>query len=463
MSQDNGFSAVFRPQHRARALVVAGGIVIHAINVFIVITVLPSIVQEIGGLAYFAWNTTLYVLASVLAGGFAARILPAIGARAHYRAALALFALGSAICALAPSMPILLAGRLIQGLGAGSLSALSWTMVRTLFPEPLWPAAISIISASWGIATTLGPAFGGLFAGPGVWRFAFWTVAAIAPVLWVLVETALPRDLPPAPRQTRPMAHLNLALLCASVLAVSLGSTGSGLASNAAGLVAALACLGAFAWLEANGARRLMPAGACNPATGLGITFAAMMAVVIAVNTEIFVPYFLQTLHGMAPVHAGYLSALMSFGWTAGSMAVSGASPAGAARWMTAGPLMLAGSLAGLALLTPTAFIAGQPILLGLCLFAQGLGIGVCWPHICAGVYRFAPDSEKDLAAASITMVIMLSNALGSALAGMVSNAAGLADSGPGGAGLAAFWLFTTFIAAPLAAFVAVRRIIALR
>ncbi len=106
MPQDNGFPAVFRPQYRARALVVAGGIVIHAINVFIVITVLPSIVQEIGGLPCFAWNTTLHVLASVLAGGFTARILPAIGARAHYRAALALFALGSAICALAPSMPL---------------------------------------------------------------------------------------------------------------------------------------------------------------------------------------------------------------------------------------------------------------------------------------------------------------------------------------------------------------------
>ena len=463
MSQDNGFSAVFRPQYRARALVVAGGIVIHAINVFIVITVLPSIVQEIGGLPYFAWNTTLYVLASVLAGGFAARILPAIGARAHYRGALALFALGSAICALAPSMPVLLIGRLIQGLGAGSLSALSWTMVRALFPEPLWPTAISVISASWGIATTLGPAFGGLFAGPGVWRWAFWTVAAIAPVLWVLVETALPRDLAPAPRPTRPMAHLNLALLCLSVLGVSFGSAGTGVGRNALGLAIALAGLGGFVWLEAHGRRRLMPAGACNPTTGLGITFAAMMAVVIAVNTEIFVPYFLQTLHGLAPVHAGYLSALMSFGWTAGSMAVSGAPPHITPRWMTAGPIVQAAALAGLALLTPTAFMTGQTGLLGLCLFAQGVGIGICWPHVCAGVYRFAPDSEQDLAAASITMVIMLSNALGSALAGMVSNLAGLAEGGPDGARLAAFWLFASFIAAPLAAFVAVRRILALR
>ena len=222
-----GWSALMRAPNAPRALVVGGGMAMHAINVFIVITILPSVVRDIGGLPYFAWSTTLYVIASVLAGGFCARILPRIGARNHYRAALALFAVGSVICALAPSMPVLLAGRLVQGLGAGTVSALSYTMVRALFPASLWPAAISVISASWGVATTLGPAFGGLFASDGMWRWAFWTVAGVAPCLWLLVEASLPRDLPRAPAPTRPMAYLNLGVLCLSVLGVSIGSVGA--------------------------------------------------------------------------------------------------------------------------------------------------------------------------------------------------------------------------------------------
>jgi MFS family permease len=459
-----GWAELLHGPNVPRALVIGGGITMHAVNVFIVITILPSVVRDIGGLSYFAWNTTLYVIASVLAGGFCARILPRIGARTHYRAALALFAIGSTLCALAPSMPVLLAGRLIQGLGAGTISALSYTMVRVLFPAPMWPTAISVISAAWGIATTLGPAFGGLFAGEGTWRWAFWTVAGVAPCLWLLVEASLPRDLAPAPKPTRPMAYLNLALLCLSVLGISLGSAGPEPWRNLLGLAAALAGLAWFVHLERHGSRRLMPLGATRFTTGLGATFAAMMAVIIAINTEIFVPYFLQTLHDLPPIQAGYLSALMSFGWTIGSMAVSGVRPATIPDWMRAGPLVMIAALAGLALLTPTAgLLPAQTALLGACLLAQGIGIGMCWPHICAGVFSFAPDSEKDLAAASITMVIMVSNALGSALAGMVSNLAGLANATAGTASTAAAFLFGSFILAPLAASVAVRRILSFR
>ena len=87
----------------------------------------------------------------------------------------------------------------------------------------------------------------------------------------------------------------------------------------------------------------------------------------------------------------------------------------------------------------------------------------MCWPHVCAGVYAFAPEGEKDLAAASMTMVIMVSNALGSALAGMMSNLAGFADGGAAGAAGAAGFLFGGFMLAPLAGFAAIRRLLTLR
>ena len=456
-----GWGELLRGGNGPRAFVVGGGMAMHAINVFITITILPSVVREIGGLEYFAWNTTLYVLASVLAGGFCGRILPRIGARNHYRLALGLFAAGAVMCALAPSMAVLLVGRLVQGLGAGTLSALSYTMVRALFPERLWPTAISVISASWGIATCGGPALGGLLVEYGSWRMAFWSVAAVAPVLWLVVERSLPRDLARPPRAAAPMAYANLAILCASVLAISVGSADASPTRNLEGLLVAAVGLAIFLLRENGEGRRLLPRGACRLDTGLGATFAAMMMVVIAVNTEIFVPYLLQTLHGLAPVNAGYLSALMSMGWTAGSMMVSGAGPASVPRWMRGGPVVMAAALVALFVLVPHAgAIPGRFVLIGLALFAQGFGIGMCWPHVCAGVYRFAPEGEKDLAAASMTMVIMVSNAIGSALAGMTVNLAGLST---GAAANAASWLFGVYVVAPLLAFVAITRILSLR
>jgi MFS family permease len=463
--RQGGWLELLRGGNAARSAVVGGGMIIHAISTFIVVTILPSVVREIGGLQFFAWSTTLYVLACLFGGAVSARLLARAGARGSYRVALPVFALGTLVCAVAPSMPVLLAGRAIQGLGAGTLSALSFSMVRTLFDEALWSRALSLTSAAWGVATLAGPAVGGVFAEYHAWRAAFWSVFALVPFLLLLVERSLPRDLPrPAAPATR-LAWLNLCVLCGTALAVSVGSSAPQAAANAAGLAAALAGLALFVRLEASG-RRLLPHSACNPVTALGAAYAAMMLLVIGFTTEIFVPYFLQVLHGMTPLHAGYLSALMSAGWTVGAIAGSSQADSGVRALLTAGPLLLAGALAGMFVLVPYPGVLGDVRLwaIGACLFGQGLGIGAAWPHLCAKVFAFAPEAEKDLAATSITIVIMIANALGSALGGMVTNLAGMTNPGGAvGAAPAAAWLFGAYVLAPLLAFLAVRRLLDVR
>ncbi len=457
-AQAGGWLELVRGANAARSALVGGGMVLHAVNVFIVATILPSVVHDIGGLRFFAWSTTLYVVASLFGAVACARLLRDLGARPTYRLALLLFALGCAGCAAAPSMPALLAGRFVQGLGAGTLSALSFTQVRQLFPERLWARALAVISVSWGAATLLGPAVGGVFAEYHAWRAAFWSLLAVTPVLLLLVEWALPRGLAP-PAAARPMAWLNLALLAGSVLAVSAGGMSPNVAVNALGLAAAAIGL---AWFARRERRRpaLLPRGATQPTTPLGATYAAMALLLLGLTTEIFVPYFLQALHGLSPLHAGYLSALLSGGWTLGSMASTGPSRA-PGRLLRCGPLAVAGGLLGLALAMPRAGLPGLDVaVMGGCLLAMGLGIGMCWPHLGTSVFRQAAEGEQALAAASITTVVMVTNALGSALGGVLTNLAGLtAPGGPTGAAHAAAWLFAVAALAPALALRAMRRV----
>ena len=456
-----GWSELVRGGNGGRTAVVGGGMILHALNTFIVTTILPSVVRDIGGLRYFAWSTVLYVVASLLGGAWCARLLGAVGARNAYRVALLAFAAGSVACALTPAMPVLLAGRFVQGLAAGTLSALSFTLVRTLFPERLWPRALSVVSVAWGVATLLGPAVGGVFAQWGAWRAAFWSVAAAAPLLLLLVEVSLPRQMrrPPAPA-TR-MAFLSLAILAGSVLAVSAGSTTADPLFNGAGVAVALAGLAVFARREASGGARILPHGATSPASPLSAVYCAMVLLICGVTPEIFVPYFLQMLHGLSPLHAGYLSALMAAGWTLGSVATSGAGSARARASITVGPVVLAAGLAALALLMPQ---SGRPALdllpIGAGLLGMGFGIGVTWPHLGARVFGFALERDRELAGASITMVVMVGNAFGSALGGMVTNLGGLlVPGGQMGATTASAWLFSAFLAAPLLAALAIRRL----
>ena len=457
-----GWSEMLRGANLPRAVMLVAGAFMFAVNTFIVVTILPSVVRDIGGLRFFAWNTTLYVVASLVGGALLPRLLRRIGARRSYRVALAIFAVGSVGCALAPAMAVLLVGRVGQGLGAGMLSALSYSMVRVLFPERLWSRGIGLISAMWGIATLGGPAIGGAFAQAGAWRAAFWTVAAMAPCLLLLVEATLPRDLPRSAAQRSPLALLNLAVLAASVLAVSAGSMSPAAWADALGLAGCAVGLAWFVRLEAAPGPSLLPHQAWHPATRLGATYGAQSMLLVGITAEIFVPYFLQTLHGLSPLSAGYLSALMSAGWTIASVGSSGASGRRARLAQAAGPVSMAVSLALLCLLMPRpGLLPGteQVAAIGVCLFGMGLGIGLCWPHLGARVFTSAPEAERELAASSITVVLMVSNAFGSALGGMVTTLAGLTNPGGAvGAASAASWLFGLFAVAPVLAGLAVRR-----
>jgi MFS family permease len=149
---------------------------LHALNIYIVTTILPSVVGDIGGLGFYAWSMTLFVVASILGAAVASRLLDRVGAGRAYLTATLVFAAGTLICAAAPAFPVLLAGRFVQGVGGGLLYALAYSIIRLVYPEALWPRAIGLISVMWGVSTLVGPAVGGVFAELGAWRAAFWSL-----------------------------------------------------------------------------------------------------------------------------------------------------------------------------------------------------------------------------------------------------------------------------------------------
>lgn len=450
-----GWTALLSGSNGVRSLALAGGVVLHAINVYLATTILPSVVRDIGGIDYYAWNTTLFVAASILGSALSARLLIGAGPRGAYILATLVFASGSLICAFAPSMPAMLTGRLIQGLGGGFLFALSYAMIRLVFNEALWSRAMALVSGMWGVATLIGPAVGGIFAELGVWRAAFWSLIPIATLFALLAAVVLPKR-SAEKSQRSPLPLTQLVFLTSAVLAVSAGSVSPIIFWNIAGLAAAVILTALLIATESRARHRLLPAGAFRITSALGALYATMSLLAVAVTSgEIFVPLFLQVLHHQSPLFAGYLAALMAAGWTLGSIASSGASGKGIRRAILAGPILgLAGMLA-LAVLIRTESAGGWLTVTPICLalVAIGLGVGLAWPHLLTRVFQVAPAGEQDLAAASITTVQLFATALGAALAGMVANLAGLTD--PGGiAGMAsaAGWLFGVFALAPILA-----------
>lgn len=443
-------------------IALTGGVALHAINIYIVTTILPSVVNDIGGLEYYAWNTTLFVATSIVGSALSSKVLDRFGPKYSYLFALILFSLGSIWCAASPSMLVLLGGRALQGLGGGILFALSYALIRIVFTENLWSRAMGVVSGMWGIATLCGPAIGGIFAESGHWRWAFWALLPVAVFLALIVINQLPKKQTQTPKTSK-VPFLAISLLVISVLAISIGSLSESLFINLIGLLIGLAILLTIALLDGKNDRRLLPTGSYSLKSPLGVIFLTMCLLVGGMTTEIYVPYFLQTIHQFSPLTAGYLTAIMAAGWTIGALFSANKTGAIVIRIIRTGPVIILMSLIVLAVLTHNQQLIESWPLFVIYLIAMagvGLGIGVCWPHLVLRVFKNAPEGEENLASSSIITIQLYATALSAALVGVVVNNSGLiTPGGIAGAQQASIWLFTLFAISPLLATILIRKI----
>jgi MFS family permease len=462
-NQDNSWKALLSGSNGIKAIALAGGVGLHAINVFLATTILPSVVRDIGGLEFFSWNTTLFVTASIIGSVLSARLLSNKGPRNAYQLSIIIFSLGTLFCALAYSMPIMLIGRFIQGLGGGFLFALSYSMIRLIFEEGFWPRAMALVSGMWGIAALSGPFIGGVFAEFGVWRFSFGSILLISAGLFLVVSKIFPKyhandQLTPAP------PILKLVVLTLATLFVSIGSLTENLVITVIGVLVSILLILLLVKLEKNSTNRILPHKSYLLSSNLGATYAAMSFLAAATAVEIYIPYFLQEIHHYSPLKAGYLTIIMALGWTGASILFSGSSYQKIIKIWHIGPLLMTTGLFSLAFVMPNTSIPFSLSLALICisLTCIGGGIGMGWPHFLTKALSSAMMGEEDQAAASLTAVQLIATAFGAAFTGLITTLAGINNIAEiEGAKNAAFFLFSIFAFLPLMTLLVVRKYLA--
>jgi MFS family permease len=431
-----------------RMLVITGGVALHAVSIYVVATILPLVVRDVGGLAFLAWTSTLYVAGSLCGATTVPLLLSWRDARFVYRLAFGLFLTGSLVCAVAPNMGVLLLGRLSQGLGGGMLPALAYATIRSSMPGELHTRAIAFLGTVWGVAALAGPALGGLFAAMNAWRWAFGVDVAIGAIFIAAAESTLRRD-GRSVTAARPFPGLRLVLLVLAALCVGWGGAAARAPQAVLGLLGAVACLLVMLRVDGASASRMLPCGAYRPTRPLGAVSATMGLLFLSSSPSTFIPYLLNAGHGIAPVIGGYANAAYSLSWTCVALLAASAGRTGARTCIGLGPVLM---LAGMALQS-WAVTAGQvpAVLLGQALLGAGIGMG--WPHLGALLLAVAAPDEHDVAGPFITTTQTLGALFGSAIAGMVANLAGLADAATA-ADVAATgrWLFGSLTVLPLAA-----------
>jgi MFS family permease len=402
--------------HRGAVTVLAGGVLVGAVNIYLASSLLPTAVAELGGTGFYAWNMTVYLVAMVIGTMLVSRFLARWGNVGSYLAGFIVFLAGSLACALSPAMSLLLAGRGVQGFGAGLLSGLGFAVVRAALPARLWTRGNALMSAMYGVGNFAGPALGGLFAQFGSWRLAFAVMAVAGAACAVMVPRVLPRG---ERNSTRvPVPGVSLALVTAATLAASVAGVLPGTLAKACGVAVALLLVVGLVAHERRSELRVFPRAAYLPDSPLKWVYLTLGLLAFGVAVESFLPLFGQRLGGLAPLAAGFFGAAISLGWVVAqiwSSSVVGHS--GIRRLRAIGPGLLALGLFVLGLLQQDS----APIWLVLTwvpvLFVAGCGIGVAYPHL-----SVAAMADGEQAAAAVATVTTLSMAFGAAVAGVLLN-----------------------------------------
>ncbi|WP_273758250.1 MFS transporter [Bartonella sp. AU55XJBT] len=412
-------------------LTFTGGVVLHATNVYIVITILPSLMDHIGHEIYYSWVATVFITASLVGTSLATKILGKLGPRNAYVISGLIFTLGTFLCSISSSMPLFLIGRFIQGFGSGSLLSLSYSMVRIAFSPSLWSHALSVISGMWGISTLLGPAIGGLSVYYGLWRASFWIIGALAIFFSFIAFKFLPKknenDIP-----TAPLPLLQLLTLTLLIFIISVGGTMESTMAKICGLVIGLSLLFVLAKIETSSFHPMLPRKTFSFSSEIFPVYALILVMTIVVySIELYFPLFLQELHGQAPLIAGYIAALMSLGWTCGALSSAGISAQKIRNIIVYSPLLKLLGITILLWLIPTEVSTlGYIFIICLALFSIGISAGIAWPHLLTRILQCANDEDALRASESLTSVQLFSAALSATLAGVITNLAGLFNPG---------------------------------
>lgn len=425
-------------------LLLGAGVGLEALEFYVTTSLMPSMVRDIGGLALLAWTSSLFVAAVVL-GSICVVIRPRnVTLNQTYIVGALLFGIGCGIVGFAPDMIVVLVGRAVQGFGAGLLVTMAYSFIRFVYPPGLQNAASAFYSALWGVSVFLGPSMGGMFAEGSHWRWAFLALIPLA----VIMALMAPRGLPTGEddRETEPVPIAQIGLVLASILAISFASTSGSDLVRTILVVGGIAAIAGMVFGERHSKARLFPAQATWLGHPLSKAYVVMFLIIVALNSDIYAPYFLQTLQGVTPLVAGYVVALVALGWTAAGLATASFTGRGALYSIVAGAALCSASTMGLGVVISQPNLAGHvlPVAgISALLFGMGAGIGLGWAHLVSLVLTRSEAAEADKASASVNLIQSLGAAFGAAAAGVVANTAGLVEPGDvEGAMRAGLWLY---------------------
>jgi multidrug resistance protein len=393
-----------------------------AIDSTVLATAVPSIVGELGGFHQFPWLFSAYLLGQAVTTPIYAKLSDVFGRKPILLLGVALFLVGSILCAAAWNMLALIVFRAVQGLGAGAVQPTAMTIVGDIYTVAERARVQGYLASVWAISSVVGPMLGGVFSQLGIWRGVFVINIPLCLLAAWMFNRHFHETITPRSRTVDSLGALLLALAMTSLILAVLGGGQSWTwvsAPSIAAFTSGVVLLVAFVLVERRAAEPILPLWVFSRRLLCATTIVAFGVGAILMGLTSYVPTYLEGSLRVAPITAGLALAALTIGWPAT------ASVAGKLylRWGFKNTSMVGAALVitGASALVVTAQRPNVAVVAAACLVIGG-GMGLLAVPTLIAAQSSVEWNERGVVTGNNMFARSLGSAVGVAVFGAIAN-----------------------------------------
>ncbi|MEV5028922.1 MDR family MFS transporter [Paenibacillus sp. LPE1-1-1.1] len=391
-----------------------------AINQTIVSTAMPRIIAILGGIEYYTWVITIYMLTSTIATVLVGKLSDIYGRKPFLLAGIVFFIIGAFLCGTSTTVFQLIAYRGIQGLGGGILMSATVTAVGDLFAPRERAKWTGIMMAVFGFSSVIGPTLGGFLVDHIAWKWIFWIFLPLGLVAFGMIWSMFPKT---ARKTTESIDYLGSILLTLMLISLLLGFSWAGTkydwdSMQIIGLLAAsIIFLVILLFVERKAKSPVLPLSLFKNSivtisNSIGFLMNAGM-----MGAMMYLPFFVQGVLGISPTNSGFVNMPMSIAMIFLST-LSG-------RWISKSGKYKRFAIAGMPFMVVGMLMMAFMNNVGVAIAAMivfGIGLGISMPVFTLTVQNAVAPTQLGVATATATLFRNLGGTIGIAVMGTVMN-----------------------------------------
>ncbi len=404
-------------------IAIIGALFFAAVNQTIVSNALPKIISDLGGLNYYSWVFTSFMLTSAIMTIVAGKLSDIYGRKPFFLIGILIFSIGAFLCGTAGTIEQLIIYRAIQGIGAGLIIPTAFTAVGDLFAPRERGKWQGIMSAVFGVSSVLGPTIGGYIVDNMDWKWVFWVFLPLGFVAFALIWKLFPKT---ERRVGETIDYLGASLLAVTLTTMLLGFSWAGTQYEwSSPIILSLfsgsaVALGLFIWAESRAKSPVLPLHLFKYGN---FTFSNVIGFGVGVGMFgglMYVPYFIQGVLGYSATHSSFITMTMTLGLV-GASAWGGQLITKTGKYKRQAIIGLLVSVVGLSLLSQMTMDISQGLLI-VYLILVGVGIGMGLTVFTITTQNSVGQEYLGVATASTQLFRSIGGTVGVAIFGTILN-----------------------------------------